>query len=99
MGLEDAFDLLNDTFGEFPFADGPSYANFMALLIAGIIGPAVDAKPVFLINKATWRTGATLMAQLVSIILSGRMPEETGTLDIKNDESIRKALGLCRSDG
>ena len=46
----------------FPFDSPASRAHLYACLLAGVIGPAVPKKPFFLFDKATPRTGATLMA-------------------------------------
>ena len=58
----------------FPFDSPASRAHLYACLLAGVIGPAVSKKPVFLFDKATPRTGATFMAETVSIILTGDKP-------------------------
>ena len=60
--------------GGFPFDSPASRAHLYACLLAGVIGPAVSKKPTFLFDKSSPRTGATLLAETVSIILTGRMP-------------------------
>ena len=72
----------------FPFDSPASRAHLYACLLAGVIGPAVPKKPFFLFDKATPRTGATLMAETVSVILTGDLPtcagaagKETATVD------------------
>ena len=63
-----------EVFGEFPFATDASRANFLALLIAGIIGPACGPKPAFLGDKPTAGTGATLMMRTVAFLVGGAEP-------------------------
>ena len=72
----------------FPFDSPASRAHLYACLLAGVIGPAVPKKPFFLFDKATPRTGATLMAETVSVILTGDLPtcagaagKDTATVD------------------
>lgn len=58
----------------FPFDSQASRAHLFACLLARIIGPAVPLKPAFLFDKATPRTGASLMAATVALILTGDLP-------------------------
>lgn len=63
-----------EVFGEFPFATEASRANFLALLIAGIIGPACGPKPAFLGDKPAAGTGATLMMRTAAFLVGGADP-------------------------
>lgn len=63
-----------EVFGEFPFATESSRANFLALLIAGIIGPACGPKPAFLGDKPAAGTGATLMMRTAAFLVGGMEP-------------------------
>ena len=90
--LADGLAILDTVFGEFPFDSASSKANFYGCLLSGFIGLACPIKPLFMFNKATPRTGATLLAGLVSLIMSGKNPTNAGPLHAKNDEDNGKAI-------
>ena len=99
--LETGLDELDTVFGEFPFENQASRTNFYACLLAGFIGMACSIKPLFLVNKSTHRAGATLLAELVSIILSNEEPVNAGTMGSKDDETNGKRISSAayRSSG
>lgn len=83
----------------FPFDSPASRAHLYACLVAGVIGPAVSKKPVFLFDKASPRTGATLMAETVSMILTGDLPSyaRAGTRGGKSVDEMSKGLSAAVS--
>ena len=82
-----------EVFGDFPFDSDSSYANLLATLVSLPIGPTVPKKPLFLFDKATPRTGATLMAEAVSEILTGREPQTlTQPHGSNSGEEYRKSI-------
>ena len=97
MTLQDAIDEIEKLFGEFPFETSIDKANFYALLISPIISPSVGIKPIFYINKATPRTGATKIAKLLSLIIAAEEPSETGPLG-RDSEEIKKSIGAAASN-
>ena len=82
-------------FREFPW-DGPaSRANFLAALFTGIAGRAARGPlPGFLFGKAQERTGATMLARLVSLMLTGVEPAAVSPdqINSRNPEELVKAL-------
>ena len=84
----------------FPFDSPASRAHLYASLVAGVIGPAVPKKPVFLFDKATPRTGATFMAESVSIILTGDLPTyvRAGTQARGSVDEMAKGLTAALSE-
>ena len=85
--------------GGFPFDSPASRAHLYACLLAGVIGPAVSKKPAFLLDKASPRTGATLLAETVSIILTGALPSyaRAGTRNAHSVDEMSKGLSAAVS--
>ena len=68
-----AVGLLDEAFGEFPFRDGSSRANFLGLLLTPLLRPAIDGPtPLALISKPQQGVGATLLAECVGIVAERR---------------------------
>jgi hypothetical protein len=65
--------LVEEAIGEFPYADAASKANAWALLLTPILRPAIEGNtPLALIDKPQAGTGASLLAEAVSILATGR---------------------------
>ena len=92
LPLDESLKVLETVFGEFPFDSAASKANFYGCLLSGFIGLACPVKPLFLFNKATPRTGATLLAELVSVLISEAEPVNAGPLNARDDENNGKAI-------
>ena len=84
--------------GEFPYADAASKANTWALLLTPILRPAIQGNtPLALIDKPQAGTGASLLAELVALLASGR-PAAMMTAP-NNDEEWRKKITAALSEG
>ena len=93
LPVTEAIDLLDEFFGEFPYDSEGSRANFFAMTLAGVTGLAITGpKPLFVINKATPRTGASLLADCLSWVLSGGLPHSTGGVKLYDDEMSKQLL-------
>jgi len=83
--------LLDDLLGEFPFTSTAERAHAVALLLLGFVRAMVDGPtPLHLIEKPSPGTGATLMVDAISTILTG-----TGTLvmtESRDNEEWRKRI-------
>ena len=109
LTVEECIRRIDDLFGiyveepldrpGFPFDTPASRAHLYACMLAGVIGPAVSKKPVFLFDKATSRTGATFMAETVSIILTGDYPTyvRAGTRNRASVDEMAKGLSAAVS--
>ena len=74
--LDWALNLINTAIGEFPYAEDASKANAIAALLTPIIKPAIDApSPLALFDAPQAGTGKSLLAEVVSIIATGRPGE------------------------
>ena len=64
--------ILDDLLGEFPFTSAAERAHAVALLLLGFLRAMIDGPtPLHLIEKPTPGTGATLMVDAISTILTG----------------------------
>ncbi len=83
--------LLHETIGEFPYVDAASYANLLGLLLTPVIRPAIAGKvPLALLDKPKAGTGASLLAEVVTLIATGRPAAMMGAPD--DNEEWRKAI-------
>lgn len=86
-----ALDLLDEAIGEFPYVDAASRANATALLITPVVRPAISGKVLLaLIDKPKAGTGASLFAQVVAMIATGRPAAMLGAP--KDEEEWRKMI-------
>jgi hypothetical protein len=71
--IEDARKLIcEDLLGDFPFVGAPEMAHCVALLLLGFVRSMIDGPtPLHLIEKPTPGTGATLMVDSISTIVTG----------------------------
>lgn len=69
----EAVKLILEIFHDFPFVDDASRANMIAALLSPIVRPLIPgAVPMFLFDKPKAGTGASLLAEVVSIVTTGR---------------------------
>jgi putative DNA primase/helicase len=88
--LTQARDVLDDLCCDFPFADEASRANAWALLLTPLVRTAFEGPtPLFLIDKPSPGTGATLLARLVALVACG---EEAVTPPPEDDAEARKLI-------
>jgi hypothetical protein len=88
--LSDARAVLFDILCEFPFDSFASMANMVALLLTPIVRPAIPGLvPLALLDKPKRGTGASLLAQLVTILAFGSATDLT-TAPTTDDEWRKK---------
>ena len=90
--ITEARDLLqDDLFGDFPFTSLAERAHAISLLLLGFVRAMINGStPLHLIEKPSPGTGATLMVDAISTIVTG-----TGTLvmtESRDDEEWRKRI-------
>ncbi len=77
--------------GEFPYEDGASAANTLALMLTPLVRPAVAGPvPLALIDKPQAGTGGSLLAETVAVIGSGHTAEMLGAP--RDEEEWRKQI-------
>ena len=83
--------ILDDLLGEFPFVGAPERAHAVALLLLGFLRAMIDGPtPLHLIEKPTPGTGATLMVDAISTILTGA--GASVMTEGRDDEEWRKRI-------
>jgi len=93
-----ALDILESAICDFPFADAPSRANAIASILTPIVRPAIDGPtPLALIDAPQAGTGKTLLAEVGSLIATGR-PAESFSAPTDPEEWRKKiTTTLCSS--
>ncbi len=96
--IQGAAFLLTEVLGDFPYVDQASRANALAALITPIVRPVIDGPtPLFLFDKPTPGTGATLLVELIANVVTGesaRLKKQSS-----NDEEMRKQITSCLLTG
>ena len=87
----EAIRLLDEAVGEFPYEDGASAANMLALMLTPLVRQAVNGPvPLALIDKPQAGTGGSLLAETIAIVGSGRTAEMLGAP--RDEEEWRKQI-------
>lgn len=90
--------LLDELLCDFPFPDDPSRANVLALLLTPIIRPAIAGQvPLALLDKPQAGTGASLLANVVALIATGR--SAAFMTAPRDDDEWRKRITSVLRDG
>ena len=89
--LQDARNLLIEPIQDFPFDSKASWCNAIGTMIAPILRPMITGPvPMVLLDKPQQGTGATLLAETISTIATGRPAAMMTAPD--DDEGWRKAI-------
>lgn len=96
--VDEAISLLNEAVGEFPYSDQASRANLFGLLLTPIVRPTINGTtPIALIDAPQAGTGKSLLANVVSLITTGRhapmMPYPN------SEEEMQKQIGSTLLQG
>ncbi len=96
-----ALELIQEPFKDFPFMDYPladgakqtnaSRTNALAMLLTAVLRPAIPGPvPLALVDKPQAGTGASLLAEVVSLVSTGRA--SAMLVAPKDEESWRKSI-------
>jgi hypothetical protein len=86
-----ALGLIDEAIRDFPYVDEASKTNTIALMLTPIVRPAIEGLvPLALIDKPQAGTGASLLAQVIALVSTGRPADMMGAL--KDDEEWRKQI-------
>jgi len=89
--IESAIELLLEPLADFPFDGDASLANALATMITPVLRPLIDGPvPLALFDKPQQGTGASLLAEVISIIATGRAAAMMTAQ--KDDEGWRKSI-------
>jgi hypothetical protein len=87
--VEAAQYLLTEVFGDFPYVDQASEANALASLLTPLARPVIDGcTPLFLFDKPTPGSGASLQVEIISNVVTGMSADFKKQSD--NEEEMRK---------
>lgn len=88
---QDALALIQEIYCDFPFADDASQANALGTLLTPVLRPMIGGPvPLALLDKPQAGTGASLLAEVVSIIATGRQAALMSAPS--NDEEWKKSI-------
>jgi len=89
--VEAAIELVIEPLADFPFDGDASLANALATMFTPILRPMIDGPvPLALFDKPQQGTGASLLAEVISIIATGRAAAMMTAQ--KDDEGWRKSI-------
>ncbi|MBO9539664.1 bifunctional DNA primase/polymerase [bacterium] len=96
--VEEAFLWLNEPFVDFPFQAPHHRAAAVAALITAVIRPAIAGPvPMFLFDATTPGTGKGLLANVISIVATGRRVPIISP--VSDDEEMRKLITSLAMEG
>jgi hypothetical protein len=96
--VESAQFILNEIFADFPFDNNASRANTLALLLSVVVRPMIKSNiPLFILEKPQAGTGASLIADIISTITTGKPASMWGMPE--TDDEWRKAITSALVDG
>lgn len=96
--IAEAVAMIDEAVGEFPYADVASKANLFGLLLTPIVRPAIaGCVPLAVIDAPTQGTGKSLLADVLSTIITGR-PAHMQPYPL-NEEEMRKVIGSALLGG
>jgi hypothetical protein len=89
--VHNAVTTVDEAVADFPYADEGSAANTLALLLTPMLRNVItEPTPMCVITKPTPGSGGSLLAEVVSLITTGRA---AGMLSApKDDDEVRKAI-------
>lgn len=89
--VQKSVDLFNYMLADFPFTDKSSKATIIADIITAVIRSVIDGQvPLTLLDAPTPGTGKTLLAKIVGIVATGRVPSIEGPTG--DEEEWRKKI-------
>lgn len=89
--VEAAVELVLEPLADFPFDGDASLANAMATMFTPVLRPMIDGPvPLALFDKPQQGTGASLLAEVISIVATGRAAAMMTAQ--RDDEGWRKAI-------
>ncbi len=92
--VKEAVDLLQEIFCDFPFDSEVSRTNVIGALCTAVLRPTIgDCCPMCIIDKPQIGTGASIITDVISLVVSGRCAHMT-TAPRKEEEWRKKILSI-----
>ena len=95
--IEKAIADLDDLFCEFPFSTPADRTGLVAAIITRICRRSYDIAPMFMFDKPRSGTGATLLANLVAVLTTGRKSERVTYCNGEMLEFEKRVAATCRT--
>ena len=92
-----AIELLLEVICDFPFVDEASHANAVGELMVAILRPLMGLAPMAVLDKPQPGTGASLLADVISIVATGRPAATMG--EPRSEEECEKKLNSHLLEG
>jgi len=90
--LQSAIELLKETVMDFPFVKEVDRTNALACIITAVIRPSINGNvPIYIIDKPAPGTGAGLLCDTISLIVTGELARAM-TLSKTGDEEWKKVI-------
>ena len=95
--VQQAIAELDDLFCDFPFATTADRTNLFATVVTRICRRSYDIAPMFLFDKPKSGTGATLLANLVAVLTTGKKSERVTYCNGEMLEFEKRVAATCRA--
>ena len=96
--IQQAIAELDDLFHDFPFASpAADRTNLYATIVTRISRRSYDIAPMFLFDKPKSGTGATLLANLVAVLTTGKKSERVTYCNGEMLEFEKRVAATCRA--
>lgn len=90
--VQHAVSLLKETIIDFPFVNEVDRVNALACIITAVIRPSINGNvPIYIIDKPAPGTGAGLLCDTISLIVTGELARAM-TLSKTGDEEWKKVI-------
>ena len=98
VAIEKSVEDLDDLFRDFPFANPTAdRTNLYAAIVTRICRRSYDIAPMFMFDKPKSGTGATLLANLVAVLTTGRKSERVTYCNGEMLEFEKRVAATCRA--
>jgi hypothetical protein len=95
--IHNSVELIREIVCDFPFEDEGSRTNFFALLFAAVLRPSISGvTPLTIITKPQAGVGASLLANCISNIISGRDADMKDAPE-RSEEWEKKMIAILRT--
>ena len=95
--VQQAIAELDELFYDFPFATTADRTNLFATVVTRICRRSYDIAPMFLFDKPQSGTGATLLANLVAVLTTGKKSERVTYCNGEMLEFEKRVAATCRA--
>lgn len=92
-----AYEVLFKPFEKFPFVSGVDKSVIIACLLTALLRPTLRSAPLFLLSATKMGTGKSLLANIITMITSGRSNPSMMSYSDNDDEMQKRFLSILRA--